>query len=179
MCDPEPTARTFAPPFDRAEPDGANAFQAGHAALILASHQRLTGRDLLPGGGTPDERAHRLYHAPFALLAHDRTEDPLFFYANLCAQRLFELPWQAIVRLPSRLSAEPLARAERERLLQRVAARGYIDDYSGVRVAASGRRFRIVGATVWNLVDAAGDVVGQAAAFAHWRSIGVNPRTAM
>ncbi len=178
MRDPDPMARTSVPQYDRAEPDTANAFQAGHAALILASHRRLTGRELQPADGTPAERAYRLYHAPFALLAHDRAEDPVFFYANLSAQRLFELPWQAIVRLPSRLSAEPLARAEREHLLRRVAEQGYIDDYGGVRVAASGRRFRIAGATVWNLIDAAGDVVGQAAAFADWRTIGENPRTA-
>lgn len=169
MPDSEPSIAVRPPDHDRAEPSADNAFQAALAALILASHQRLTGRELLPEGGLPAERAHRLYHAPFALLAHDRAEDPVFFYANLTAQHLFELPWQDIVRLPSRHSAEPLARVERERLLRRVAAHGYIDDYSGVRVTASGRRFRIVGATVWNLVDAAGEVVGQAATFADWR----------
>ena len=73
--------------------------------------------------------------------------------------------WNEIVGLPSRLSAEPLAQAERERLLQRVAANGYIDDYSGVRIARSGRRFTIKQATVWNLVNPGGVVLGQAACF--------------
>jgi hypothetical protein len=154
--------------FDRAEPDAANGFQAAHARLLVASHLRLLRRALLPGVGDEDELARRLYHAPFALLAHDGAPDPVFFYANLTAQRLFEMPWRDMVRLPSRLSAEPLAREERERLLRRVAAQGYIDDYAGIRVSASGRRFRIARATVWNLLDDAGETVGQAAVFGEW-----------
>ena len=154
--------------FDRAEPDAANGFQTAHAELIVGSHLRLLRRELLPDVGRDAELARRLYHAPFAVLAHDATADPVFFYANLTAQRLFEMSWQDMVRLPSRLSAEPLAREERARLLRRVATRGYIDDYAGIRVAASGRRFRIANATVWNLLDAAGGSIGQAAAFTDW-----------
>jgi hypothetical protein len=69
--------------------------------------------------------------------------------------------------MPSRYSAEPLARAERESLLARVAADGYISDYSGVRIARSGARFLVRNATVWNLVESRG-IVGQAAFFSDW-----------
>jgi hypothetical protein len=58
--------------------------------------------------------------------------------------------------MPSRRSAEPLAQTERAQLLARVSAHGFIDDYSGIRISARGRRFRIDRATVWNVVDAAG-----------------------
>ena len=153
--------------FDRTPPDARNAFHAAHAALILASHQRLTGRALLPSA-TAVEDGYRLYHAPLVVLAHAAAPDPVFFYANRAAQTLFEMDWDAMVALPSRLSAEPLARAERQRLLDRVAAQGYIDDYTGIRIARSGKRFLIERATVWNLIGAAGQVVGQAAAFADW-----------
>jgi hypothetical protein len=44
----------------------------------------------------------------------------------------------------------------------------FIDDYSGVRVSSTGRRFLIERATVWNLVDARGAYRGQAAAFSDW-----------
>jgi hypothetical protein len=144
------------------------------SALLLASHRALTGRDLLPivPGETPEQSARRLYTAPFVVLAHDASADPLFTYANLSAQHLFEMGWNEIVGLPSRLSAEAPARDERERLLERVAARGFIDDYSGVRVAKSGRRFRILRATVWNVIDSSGRRVGQAATFADWESCG-------
>ncbi len=81
------------------------------------------------------------------------------------------MPWAEIVGLPSRFSAEPLARGERERLLGRVAQEGYTDDYSGVRVARSGRRFLVGRATVWNLFAAGGSLSGQAATFADWRML--------
>lgn len=143
------------------EPTEENAFWPAHAALLLASYLHWTQRDLLISA-TP---AHALYHAPFGVLSHDTAADPRFTYANLAAQTQFEMPWSEIVDLPSRLSAEPLAQAERENLLARVASQGYIDDYSGVRIARSGKRFTIQNATVWNLVNQSGVVLGQAACF--------------
>jgi hypothetical protein len=59
-------------------------------------------------------------------------------------------------------------RADRQRLLERVNAHGYIDDYSGIRVSAGGRRFRIQRATVWNVVDADMRYRGQAVMFCDW-----------
>jgi len=140
------------------------------ASRLLASHQRLTGRALLPlrEGEGEVPRARRLYEAPFVVLAHDGSPDPRFNYANLAAQHLFERGWEELVGLPSRLSAEAPAREERERLLERVGAHGFIDDYSGVRIAQSGRRFRILRATVWNVLDPAGERIGQAATFSEW-----------
>ena len=70
--------------------------------------------------------------------------------------------------MPSRLSAEPLHRDERARLLAKVSAHGFIDDYAGVRISARGRRMRIERAVVWNLVDGADVIHGQAASFEHW-----------
>ena len=55
--------------------------------------------------------------------------------------------------MPSRLTAEAPDRAERARLLAEVTARGFIDDYSGVRISHTGPRFQIQRATVWNLTD--------------------------
>lgn len=149
-------------------PDLANGYRADHAALLLDSHRRLTGRDLLPPDASAADAARALYHAPFVVLSHDAGADPRFTYANLTAQRLFAMPWPQIVGLPSRYSAEAPARDERQRLLEQVARHGYIDDYRGVRIADTGARFLIENATVWNLIDAAGGVVGQAAAFGKW-----------
>jgi hypothetical protein len=155
------------------EPVVHNTFQSVHALLLLESFRRLTGRELLPPAADPVETARRLYHAPFVVLSHDTAADPVFTYANLTAQRLFAMPWPRIVGLPSRYSAEPLAREERQRLLERVASHGYIDDYRGVRVSSTGKRFWVQQATVWNLVDADGNIAGQAATFADWRDAGV------
>ncbi len=144
-----------------AEPTKANDYWPGHAALLLASYQHWTGRALLK----TDAPGRDLYHAPFALLSHDMALDPCFTYANLAAQTLFEMPWAEMVGSPSRHSAEPLAQSERASLLARVAAQGYIDNYSGVRITRSGKRFRIQHATVWNLIAQHGALVGQAACF--------------
>ena len=53
----------------------------------------------------------------------------MFCYANRTAQGLWVLTWDEFIRLPSRLSAEPLIQAERDRLLARVRTHGFIDDY--------------------------------------------------
>jgi hypothetical protein len=54
-------------------------------------------------------------------------------------------------------------------MLEGLRLRGFLDDYSGVRVSASGRRFAITNTQVWNLVDRDGGRHGQAATFAEWR----------
>lgn len=150
------------------EPAVSNAWLAPHAALLIRSYRHWTGRDLIDPGLTGTAAAQALYHAPFVVLSHDTAADPRFDYANLAAQRLFELPWSRIVGMPSRYSAEPLAREARARLLDQVARQGYADDYTGIRVSASGRRFLVRRATVWNLIDEAGLFRGQAASFGHW-----------
>jgi hypothetical protein len=157
--------------FDRAEPNVSNRFQVENARLIVLSHLRLLQRELLPGTGNMVDLARRLYHAPFVVLAHDIAPDPVFFYANRSAQQLFEMSWQEMVRLPSRHSAEPVLREERERLLSCVTRQGYIEDYAGIRIAATGKRFRITKATVWNLTDDEGHTIGQTTAFSDWTTL--------
>ena len=106
-----------------------------------------------------------LWNAPRAIVAHDTEADPIFFYGNCLALDLFEMSFEEFTRLPSRLSAEPLAQEARMKLLEKVAQQGYVDNYSGLRIAKSGRRFMIADCTVWNLVDENGTHQGQAAVF--------------
>jgi hypothetical protein len=139
-------------------------------ALIAESYRRLTGRPLVTDCA-PGVLAAALWEAPCAIVAHGTEADPVFFYGNRLALELFGMDFAAFTRLPSRYSAEPLAREERARLLERVTRDGLIDDYAGIRISASGRRFRINAATVWNLVDTAGVRHGQAATFADWQPL--------
>jgi hypothetical protein len=149
------------------EPAPANAFLADHVAMLCVSYQRLKGAALIVVD-SDRSLAEALYQAPFVVLSHGTETDPIFNYANLTAQRLFEMTWAQITSMPSRFSAESLSRQERARLLKAVSERGYIDDYRGVRIASSGRRFMIERATVWNLDDTQGRPAGQAATFAQW-----------
>ena len=152
-------------------PGPENHYLAEHIDLLRRSLRALTGRDLIAGDPTPEEAAEQIYRAPFAVLSHDTAPDPILTYANRWALDLFELTWDQLVGTPSRLTAEAADREERARLLGRVKVRGYIDDYAGVRVSRTGRRFRIEAATVWNLRDGAGRRRGQAATFARWRPL--------
>jgi hypothetical protein len=136
---------------------------AARLALIAESHLRLTGRKLVDDA-TPDA----LWAAPGVIVAHDTAPDPIFFFGNRQALTLFETTPENFTAMPSRLSAEAELREERARLMARVTQDGFIDDYSGIRISATGRRFRIHRATVWNLTDAAGRLHGQAAAFSDW-----------
>jgi hypothetical protein len=136
--------------------------------LIARSLKLCTGRDLLPGDFSPAEFADKVFHAPFVLVSHGIETDPVLNYGNRAALALWEMSWAELTQTPSRLTAEPPNRDERARLLAAVAARGYIDDYSGIRISKSGRRFRIAQATVWNLLDMNRQPAGQAASFLQW-----------
>lgn len=139
--------------------------QRRRIACIGESYQRLTGRALAPADG---DLVEALWSAPIAIVSHGTESDPIFYFGNRIALTLFEMDFGAFTRLPSRLSAEPLLRDERARLLERVTRDGIIEDYAGMRISATGKRFRISNASVWNVTDAAGAAVGQAAAFTEW-----------
>jgi hypothetical protein len=134
-------------------------------ALIAESFERLMGKKLV---NRTAEIVRDLWFAPPVVLAHGTEPDPIFFFGNKAALDLFEMPPGDFLKLPSRLSAEAAERSERARFMERVTRDGFVDDYSGIRISAKGRRFRIENATVWNLIDAAGGIHGQAATFDHW-----------
>ena len=138
------------------------------AERIVRSHRLMTGRELFPEECSGFDRAQRLFEAAFVVVSHDTEPDPVLNYGNATALSLWDMSWEQFTKTPSRFTAEAPNREERARLLASVASRGYIDDYSGVRVTSSGRRFQIAKATVWNLVTDTGAPCGQAATFSHW-----------
>ena len=152
------------------QPGSENAYLAKHAELLIFSYQHWTAKNLLRQQA--DQDCYRaLYNAPYAVVSHNTDDDPIFNYANLAALNVFEMDWAAFTSLPSRKSAEPVDRAERDRLMARVSKYGFIDDYRGVRISSSGKHFMIEDATVWNIVDAQGKYYGQAAVFYSWSKL--------
>jgi len=133
-------------------------------AQIAQSFQRFLGKPLVDSG---TDIVKALWDAPAAVLAHGTEADPVFFFGNAAALRIFECDVDQFTAMPSRLSAEAPLRDERQSLLERVSANGFIDDYAGMRITATGRRFRIERAIVWNLVDTGGVRHGQAATFVY------------
>ena len=135
---------------------------------IARSLKHWTGRDLWPGEVSSIEFAQHVFRAPFVLVSHGAETDPVLNYGNETALKLWEMTWAKLTLTPSRLTAEAPNREERARLLAAVTAHGFIDDYSGIRISQTGRRFRIAQATVWNLLSGRGGYCGQAAMFSRW-----------
>lgn len=139
-----------------------------HSALLLDSYRARTGAELIARGGGGEAEAERLLAAPFVVVSHGFEADPLLNYGNRVALALWEMSPARLTETPSRLTAEPMLREARERLLEQTARNGFTSGYEGVRISATGRRFRISGATIWNVSDATGNPAGQAATFARW-----------
>jgi hypothetical protein len=143
-------------------------FLQSHSQLLIESFYRHTGRNLLLDVGSAELESQRLTSSVFAIVSHDTQVPPIFNYANKTALSLFEMNWSEFTSLPSSESAEPVNQTERDRLLADVNKQGYIDNYQGIRITASGKRFKIDNAIVWNLIDAADSYCGQAAVLYRW-----------
>jgi hypothetical protein len=153
----------------RETPSEENHYLSQHVALLRHSFRHWTGRALVPTGMGKEDAARYLFHAPFAVVSHDTAKEPIFNYANQTALSLFAMDWGDFTALPSRKSAQPAEQAERQRLLDEVAAHGFIDHYSGVRIGRHGRRFLIENAVIWNLLDPVTHAhKGQAALIKQW-----------
>ncbi|MCC6141638.1 MAG: MEKHLA domain-containing protein [Nitrospira sp.] len=139
--------------------------------LLLESFRRWTGRELLLRTGSSEDQAQALFAAPFVVVSHGAESDPILNYGNQTALDLWELPWAQLTRTPSRLTAEPMNRDERARMLAVAEAQGYFAGYRGIRISSTGKRFLVEDATVWNVVDGQGIRVGQAATFARWTMV--------
>ena len=138
---------------------------------LLDSYRHWIGRELMARTGPPEEQAQALFQAPFVVVSHGMEADPLLNYGNQAALDLWVMTWGQLTRTPSRLTAEPVNREERARMLVLAEAQGHFTGYRGVRIASTGTRFLIEDATVWNVVTASGARVGQAATFVRWTNV--------
>jgi len=139
-----------------------------HVECLDRSLRHWTGRGLLNGVIDTRGLSRSVFEAPFVVVSHGTEADPVLNYGNRAALELWEISWDELIRMPSRLTAEAPSREERARLLERVTREGFVGDYAGVRIGKSGRRFRIAAATVWNLITPEGVHCGQAAMFRDW-----------
>ena len=140
-----------------------------HTQILLDSYRHWTGKELISRADSPEQQARQLFEAPFVVVSHGTQADPVLNYGNRIALDLWEMDIDTLRQTPSRLTAEPVHRDERARLLERTTRQGFVDDYQGIRVSRTGKRFRIDQATVWNLLDPQGQPYGQAATFSDWQ----------
>jgi len=150
------------PAFDR-----HREFIIHHTGTLLDSFRQMTGRDLIARGGSEEDEARRLFEAPFVVVSATKDPQPVLNYANAAALKLWESDWESLTAMEARKTAEPMEREARAAFLDEVRRKGYISNYQGIRISATGNRFLIEEATVWNLIQ--DDTYhGQAATFANW-----------
>lgn len=137
--------------------------------LIIATYKHWYGIDLVATHLSDEEKADALYHAKFVVVSHGTETNPIFNYANITAQKLWELPWEEFTKMPSNKSVEASLLEDRTKLLSNLSNTGYSNDYRGTRISSTGIRFDIINTHVWNMYDAEGTYKGQAAMFSEWK----------
>ena len=140
-------------------------FLVRQTRLVLSSYRHWTKKCLWPEDKLDETLVREIFFAPFVLASAGIEEDPVLNYGNQKALDLWEMDWEAFTKTPGRNTAEPMEREERARFLETVRKQGYGDDYRGIRISSTGRRFEIRQATVWNLMDENGSYAGQAVTF--------------
>lgn len=136
--------------------------------ILAENFKQLLGKELINSVGTQEKFAEDLFHAPFVLVSHGTQADPILNYGNQTALQLWSTSWDNLITTPSRLTAESVNRDTRAVMLEQVARNGYVDNYQGIRIACTGKRFLIEDGIIWNLTDELGGKCGQAATFSHW-----------
>jgi hypothetical protein len=106
-----------------------------------------------------------VFNADFYILSHNNAADPVFNYGNKSVLNLWEISWEELTIMYSRNAAKPVDRAERSSMLDRASKYNHISGYDGIRVSKTGREFKILDVTIWNLFLDNGDPYGQAAWF--------------
>ena len=142
-----------------------------HITRLVRSFTVLTGRDLVPYDANPSLLAERVQRAPFIIMSRSFERDELPAYGNDLALNLWQQSWDQFTALP--MSDESDASAEEQVMWEQAnelaLAVGHADVVSGVLTAGPGRRIRFTRATIWNVLDDDGQIVGQATLLPTWR----------
>jgi MEKHLA domain len=147
-------------------PDPENDWHTGHVAGLLNAFARVTGRDLAAEMKLdPARLGQSAWEGDFALLSHRGDRQAMLNYGNRFALELWECDWAAFTALPSAATAPRDDVPERAAMMAAAASHGFVSNYSGRRVSAKGKLFRIENGTIWRLVDANGEPFGMAATF--------------
>ncbi len=78
------------------KPSPENSYAKTHAALLVSSYKRFTGKDLLPDEIASGDIPRVLFEAHFGLVSHNTDSVPVFNYGNQTALTAFELEWKSL-----------------------------------------------------------------------------------
>ncbi len=137
-----------------------------HIQYLLNSYELLVGNPLFERTGNPVEEAQRIWNHPDRILVSHGTEaEPILNFGNQIALKRWEMTWEELTSTPSKKTAETDLREAREKMLKDVAEKGFCENYNGVRISKTGKRFWIRNTVIWNVFDEAGKPIGQGASF--------------
>ncbi|MBY7699337.1 MEKHLA domain-containing protein [Vibrio harveyi] len=138
-----------------------------NARIINYNFNRIFGSSLF----TDETCISDIWKSNFAIISHNSESEPIFNFANENALELFEMEYEDFIRLPSEFSAEFDEIEEWNELLKQVHSNGFIKGYTGTRVSATGLRFKIIDAIIFNLYDFDYNYFGQAAVIPKWEYV--------
>lgn len=148
-----------------------------HSSILIKTFHKIRGQELVPLSlvdDDPVEASKRLFMKDDVMvLSHGiqgDPEGPILNYGNYKTLQQWKASWEQLTTMPSRYTAGPQDRSEREKFLQQILETGYSEGYSGIRVAVDGTKFLLTNATVWN-VEWEGRRIGQAAALFSWEPL--------
>jgi hypothetical protein len=144
-----------------------------HTQRLLCSYQHWTGEVLFNPDIPPEQLAEHLFTAPFIMLSHGMEADPIYNYGNAQALNLWEISWEDFTKMPSRKSVREIGEGNeetqlRQSLLEEALAKGFVDNYAGIRTSTTGKRFQIDNVTLWTVLNEDKQRCGQAAMFSKW-----------
>ncbi len=133
---------------------------------MLENLQRWTSYDLIKEYGfSLDRLGAEIFNADFYILSHNTETEPILNYGNSRALQLWGVSWAELTNMYSKDTAKPVDRSARSSVIDRVKKSNYITGYNGIRIDKTGKEFKILDVTIWNLFLANGDAYGQAAWF--------------
>ena len=145
----------------------ANMDKLLHVKHLLDSYESFVKQDLIERSGDMKIDFEIINNSSFIVVSHNGAIDPVLNFGNKSALNLWELSWEDFTSTPSRKTAELDLREKRQEMLLIAEKNGFFDDYEGIRVSSSGKRFKIKQAVIWNVVNGKGDKIGQAATFSN------------
>jgi hypothetical protein len=147
-------------------PTSDNEYHKNHVLLMLNNLRKWTSYDLVADCGFPEETlGEQILNADFYILSHNGSQDPILNYANKKVLELWEVSWEELTSMYARDTAKADNQMTREKMMKKVREQNYVSGYSGLRISKTGKEFKILDVTIWNLFTDTGDPYGQAAWF--------------
>ena len=142
--------------------------------LLLTSYQNSYGKKLLDSSKSlysVKNAGAILFNIKNPVMAHDNAKDPCLNYANDAALKLWNMGWNEMIGMPSRLTTPKKEQEQRNKALSQATKTQAIKNYQGIRVNSKGELFIIKNARIWTILDEQGNIFGQGATFNCWWKI--------